>query len=122
MVAKGALSTVKFKFGRQIGSSALIGDAWNDFVDILSAITAMTALGLTLYDPIRFVAADHCGGFAVRLIVIFTGLRVAKDTIITSVRRSGCTQPLQMPLRSFRIASGTRGWMVRPASSQVAAR
>ena len=63
-----------------IGSSALTADAWNDFVDIISAVTAMTALSLTLYDPSRFLAADHYGGFAVGLIVIFTGLRVAKET------------------------------------------
>lgn len=80
MIAKSILSTVKFRYGRRIGSSALTADAWNDFVDIISAITAMTALGLTLYDPSRFISADHYGGFAVGLIVIFTGLRVAKET------------------------------------------
>lgn len=80
MVAKAVLSTYKFRYGRRIYSSALIADAWNDFVDIISAATAITALGLTLYDPSRFLAADHYGGFAVGLIVIFTGLRVAKDT------------------------------------------
>lgn len=80
MAAKGVLSAVKFRFGRQIRSSALVADAWNDFVDILSAIAAMTALGLTLLDQVRFGAADHYGGFAVGVIVIFTGLRVAKDS------------------------------------------
>lgn len=80
MVSKAVLSSVKFRFGRRIGSSALVADAWNDFVDIVSAITAMTALGLTLMNPSRFGAADHYGGFAVGLIVIFTGFRVAKDT------------------------------------------
>lgn len=80
MISKAVLSAAKFRYGRRIGSSALIADAWNDFVDIISAITAMTALGLTLYSPDRFIAADHYGGFAVGLIVIFTGLRVAKET------------------------------------------
>lgn len=80
MIAKAILSGVKFRFARRIGSSALIADAWNDFVDIISAITAMTALGLTVLSPSRFIAADHYGGFAVGLIVIFTGVRVAKDT------------------------------------------
>lgn len=80
MIAKGILSSFKFRYGRRIGSSALVGDAWNDFVDVLSAFTAMTALGLTLYDRARFASADHYGGFAVGLIVIFTGIRVAKDT------------------------------------------
>lgn len=80
LISKAILSSTKFRIGRRIGSSALIGDAWNDFVDIISAITAMIALGLTVLSPSRFVAADHYGGFAVGLIVIFTGLRVAKDS------------------------------------------
>lgn len=80
MAAKAVLSAVKFRFGRRIHSAALIADGWNDFVDIISAATAITALGLTLYDPSRFLAADHYGGFAVGLIVIFTGLRVGKET------------------------------------------
>jgi cation diffusion facilitator family transporter len=80
MLSKGVLSAVKFRYGRQIHSASIVADAWNDFVDIISAATAMTALGLTLWDPGRFLAADHYGGFAVGLIVTFTGVRVAKDT------------------------------------------
>jgi cation diffusion facilitator family transporter len=80
LIAKAVLSSVKFRVGRRIHSTAIIADAWNDFVDIVSAGAAMTALGLTLWDPGRFLAADHYGGFAVGLIVMFTGVRVAKDT------------------------------------------
>lgn len=80
MVSKAVMSAVKFHYGKKIRSAALTADAWNDFVDILSALTALTALGLTLLDPGRFLAADHYGGFAVGLFVIFTGMRVAKDT------------------------------------------
>lgn len=101
MLAKAVLSTVKFRFGRRIGSSALVADAWNDFVDILSAITAMTALGLTLLDPVRFESADHYGGFAVGLIVIFTGLRVAKE----SSERLTDTMPTEDHLRSIRTTA-----------------
>ncbi len=79
-VAKAVLSTAKFRIGKRIRSAAVIADAWNDFVDILSATAAMTAVGLTLFDPSRFLPADHYGGFTVGLIVIFTGLRVAKET------------------------------------------
>lgn len=79
LVAKAALSTVKFQVGRRIRSAAITADAWNDFVDIISAAAAMTAVGLTLYDPSRFLAADHYGGFAVGIIVIFTGIGVARD-------------------------------------------
>lgn len=80
MIAKTVMSAVKFHYGKKIRSAALTADAWNDFVDILSAVTALTALGLTLLDPGRFLVADSYGGFAVGLFVIFTGVRVARDT------------------------------------------
>ncbi len=80
IAVKAVLSTTKFRYGRKIGSAALVADAWNDAVDILSASVAMTALGLTLYNPARFLTADHYGGFAVGTIVIITGLLVTKDT------------------------------------------
>ncbi len=80
IAVKTALSTSKFRVGRRIQSAALVADAWNDMVDILSALAALTALGLTLYDPSRFLFADHFGGFAVGLIVCFTGIRVVRDT------------------------------------------
>jgi len=80
LIAKAVLSIVKFRFGRRIHSASIIADAWNDFADIISASAAMAALGLTLWDPGRFLAADHYGGVAVGLIVVFIGIRVAKDT------------------------------------------
>jgi len=80
MVVKAVLSASKFRVGRRIQSAALIADGWNDMVDILSAITALIAVGLTLYDPGRFLMADHFGGFAVGLIVFFTAIRVVRDT------------------------------------------
>jgi len=80
IIVKAALSTAKFRTGRRIRSAALTADAWNDTVDILSGTVALSALGLTLYNPSRFLAADHYGGFAVGLIVILTGVRVVRDT------------------------------------------
>jgi cation diffusion facilitator family transporter len=80
IVVRTIMSTIKFRVGRRIHSSSLLADAWNDAVDILSAAAALVALGLTLYNPSQFLAADHYGGFAVGLVVIFTGLRVMRDT------------------------------------------
>ena len=77
---KCVLSGTKYRIGKAIGSAALAADAWNDGVDIVSGLAALAAVSLTLYDPQRFLAADHYGGFAVGLIVIFTGLRVSRDT------------------------------------------
>jgi cation diffusion facilitator family transporter len=76
---RGIMSAVKFRVGRRINSAALVADAWNDTVDILAAIVALTAVGLAMYDPGRFLAADHYGGFAVGIIVVLTALRVVRD-------------------------------------------
>ena len=77
---RGVMSTMKFRVGRKIQSASLVADAWNDAIDILSAVAALIAVGLTIYDPSRFLAADHYGGFAVGLVVIVTGFRVMRDT------------------------------------------
>jgi cation diffusion facilitator family transporter len=82
IVVKSMLSLMKRRYGRKIRSSALQADAWNDTVDILSGSTALGALGITLYDPVRFVTADHLGGAAVGVIVIFLGVRVVRDTTL----------------------------------------
>ncbi|NQW05084.1 MAG: cation transporter [Acidobacteria bacterium] len=80
IVLRGIMSSVKFRVGRRIRSAALVADAWNDAVDILSALAALTAVGLAMYDPVRFAAADHFGGFVVGLIVVITGFRIMRDS------------------------------------------
>ena len=82
IIIKSIMGLMKRRLGRKIRSSALLADAWNDTVDILSGSTALFALGLTLYDPVKFVAADHLGGAAVGIIVIFLGVRVVRDTTL----------------------------------------
>lgn len=77
---KMGLSFYKFRWGKRLRSDSLVADAWNDAVDILSGFVALIAVGITLYDPSRFLAADHYGGLAVGLIVIFLGIRVARET------------------------------------------
>ena len=79
IVIRAVMSGIKFRVGRRIRSAALVADAWNDTVDILAAVAALTAVGLAMYDSDRFLAADHYGGFAVGIIVILTGVRVLRD-------------------------------------------
>jgi len=79
VVMKSTLAGVKFHYGRKIGSSALMADAWNDAVDILSALSALAAVSLAILVPHHIPAADQWGAFAVGVIVVFTGLRVARD-------------------------------------------
>lgn len=80
IVIKAVLCRVKYTYGKKIGSAALSADAWNDATDILSGAVALVAVWLAIYDPHRFLSADHYGGFAVGLIVIFTGLRITRET------------------------------------------
>jgi cation diffusion facilitator family transporter len=74
------MSVLKFRVGRRIKSEALVADAWNDSVDIISAITALIAVSLAIWQPGRFGAADAYGAFAVGVIVVFLGLRVVHET------------------------------------------
>ena len=76
---RGLMSVMKFRIGQRIRSASLVADAWNDLVDILAALAALTAVALAMYDSRRFLAADHYGGFAVGIVVVLTGLRVLRD-------------------------------------------
>ena len=103
---RGAMSVIKFRIGRRIGSTSLVADAWNDTVDILAATTALTAVALTMYDPRRFLAADHYGGFAVGIIVVLTGVRVMRDASLELMD----TMPRRdMIERVRRVAAGVPG-------------
>lgn len=79
IAVRGVMSTLKFRVGRRLRSAALMADAWNDAVDILSASAALVAVSLARYDAERFLAADHYGGFVVGVVVVVTGVRVLRD-------------------------------------------
>jgi cation diffusion facilitator family transporter len=78
--AKTGLALMKFRFGKKLQSAAITADAWNDATDTISAFVALIAVALTLRNGVRFAEADHYGGFAVGLIVISAGVRVARET------------------------------------------
>jgi cation diffusion facilitator family transporter len=85
IVVRSLTAVIKFRVGRRLRSSALVADAWNDAVDILSALAALTAVALATYDPVRFLAADHYGGFVVGIVVAMTGVRVGRDASLELV-------------------------------------
>jgi len=74
------LSTYKMRLGRRIGSASLQADAWNDRVDILSALAALVGAGLAVFYPERLLIADRVGGFVVAMIILYTGLKIFRDT------------------------------------------
>lgn len=77
---KAIMVRLKWLTAHKIGSSALAADSMNDAVDMLSGLIALGALGLTLYDPAHFLRADHYGAVAVGVIMVGTGIRVARRT------------------------------------------
>jgi cation diffusion facilitator family transporter len=82
IVCKSILWSLKRAYGRRMRSEALLADSSNDAVDVLSAAVALTGLSFTLFDPKRFVAFDHIGGFGVGVVVIILGVRVMRDTVL----------------------------------------
>ena len=103
LAVKTALMASKMRASRRMGSQALLADAWNDSVDVLSAVAAIIALGLTLYDPVRFRAADHVGGLLVGVFVIVAGLGVVRSTSLDLID----TMPPQSLLDAVRQSAGT---------------
>jgi cation diffusion facilitator family transporter len=77
----GLMAAVKMRIGRRAGSVALTADAWHDLVDLFSGCVALVAVLLSVFVS-GMRAADHYGGFAIGLIVIFLGLRVARETTL----------------------------------------
>jgi cation diffusion facilitator family transporter len=103
LAAKGVLASAKFRYGRKLDSSALTADAWNDAMDTLSATVALIGVGLALSDPARFRDADRWGGFAVGLVVVTVGLRVARDTALQLMD----TMPDERHMNQIRAAAST---------------
>lgn len=100
---KGGLSYGKFSYGKRLESAALQADAWHDGIEIISGLVALTALALTLQDPMHFAAADHWGGFAVGLIVIFTAFHVvrsASDELMDAMPKDQRTDIIRHVARS----------------------
>ncbi len=106
IAVRGVLSAIKFRVGQRIHSASLVADAWNDAVDILAALVALTAVVLAIYGRDRFLAADHYGGFAVGIIVVLTGLRVLRDA---SLELMDTMPDREMIGRIRRVAMGVRG-------------
>jgi len=78
--AKLVLMRYKYATARRILSAALLADAANDGIDAISGLAALIALSMSLYDPVKYLRADHYGAFVIGLIVVFTGVRVIRET------------------------------------------
>lgn len=79
--AKAGLSVVKFRRGRRLGSAALVADAWNDAVDVVSAVAAAAGVALALQGG-RWTSADDVAGAVVGGLIVMVGLRVVRDATL----------------------------------------
>jgi cation diffusion facilitator family transporter len=109
IAVRSVMSVVKFRLGRRLRSSALIADGWNDAVDILSSLAALTAVALATYDPSRFLVADHYGGFVVGIVVALTGIRVARDASLELVDTMPSSDLTDEVSRVARSVAGVEG-------------
>ena len=82
IATRGAMVARKFRVARNSGSLALRSDAWNDAVDILSAVVALVALLLSRIAPDTLADADRYGAAIVGLVVVLTGTRVARSATL----------------------------------------
>jgi cation diffusion facilitator family transporter len=103
LIAKSLLALFKFHYALKLQSDALRADAWNDAMDTLSALVALIAVGLTLLAPFRFGEADRVGGFAIGLIIVAVGVRVAYDTALQLMD----TMPGEAYMRQIRETAAT---------------
>ena len=109
ILVKCVMSLTKRTYARKIRSAALKADAWNDSVDVLSGTTALIGLGLALMNPEQLWAADHFGGAAVGLIVIFLGVRVVRDTTLQLMDTMPDTKSMDEIRRVALSVPGARG-------------
>jgi len=72
-------------------------------MDTLSAMAALIAVSLAMTDPVRFRVADRYGGFVVGIIVMVTGVRVARDTAMQLMD----TMPDERLMDDIRAAAAT---------------
>lgn len=81
IVLKVGLAAWKFQVGRRIASTSLTADAWHDLSDLLSTGIALSAVLLTVYDPLQFAHADRVGGFLIGILIVLLSARVVRQTI-----------------------------------------
>jgi cation diffusion facilitator family transporter len=106
ILVKASLSAYKMGLGRRLNSASLQADAWNDRVDIVSALAALAGSGLAAWAPERFLFLDRVGGGLVALVVIYTGARIFRDT---SLELMDTSPPADLLDRVRRLAAEVDG-------------
>jgi len=108
IAVKSILGAAKFRMSRRSGSSGLAADAWNDMVDVLSGSVALAAVLVAVF-WVQLSAADHYGGLAIGLIVVFLGLRVIRETVLQLMDTMPDEQQMVQIRRAALRVAGAQG-------------
>ncbi len=103
VVFKTGLALLKLRVGRRIDSDALQADGWHDLTDLLSTFVALTAVALTLRNPLRFQSADRVGAVIIGVLIILLSVRVVRRTITSLLD----TMPAPERIQEIRSAALT---------------
>jgi cation diffusion facilitator family transporter len=79
ILVKTGMFSYKLKIGRRVGSMGLEADAWNDFVDVLSAIMVVLGVAFAING---YLWADHLAAVTVAILIVFTSAKVFRETSV----------------------------------------
>ncbi len=91
----------KQRLAKRLRSASLTADAWHDITDLFSTFVALTAVLVSLANPVRFHTADHAGSMLIALIVVFVGIRSVRQT----VEQLTDTMPGEETMKQIRLAA-----------------
>lgn len=109
IVTKFLLARWKRKSALTLHSAALSADAMNDWLDVLSGLIAFAAVGLNLFNPLRFGHADSIGAILVALLVILLGGQVLWEASLQLIDTMPPPEQLKQIRAAALAAPGVRG-------------
>lgn len=80
IVLKLGLARWKRRLALELRSSALAADSANDWLDVLSGLIALAAVGLNVYNPHLFAHADAIGGLLIAVLVVMLGFQALQQS------------------------------------------
>ena len=86
ILLKEILYRISIRAGRQLGSSALVANAWHHRSDAVSSIPALIAVAAAAFDP-RWAFIDHIGALIVALILLKVSWEIVKPALATLTDR-----------------------------------
>lgn len=81
VVLKEVIFRVIVRGGSDIGSTALMGDAWHHRSDAITSAAALVGIGIALYGGAGYEAADDWAALVACAVIAWNGYRLLKPTL-----------------------------------------